>query len=490
MRVATVQTMTCPRCGAPVKGDFKYCPECACRLHPGAYVRERPAHTTAQGRIVLGLIAASLLAAGTFVGYRVFGDRHTASPTEAPRHAFLTIDDLQDVVSIPEGTAFWDPETVWTPPPDDEVDQRILDALPATSLATSAHDLATHPRRLGRWSRLVRIFYARTRDLMQEQVRHVRIRTRPFQMTRTEITRGQWAEFLRAVEQDPGTLLQQAWIRNLWRPDEETTAPWAVAYRSAWWYAVQARTRDRLAAAAPELVKPAFITTHDLARITPAQALKLLYPASWVRIDEGGAIYWVLEPGTEDLPVTDISWWDAQIFVAWASQRLGLMGLRLPNWAEWVRAYHGNHPAKPPDDFDDAGDPGWRWPWGNVLDPHGCNNLNHSWNDPLPTLRDVRRLYGWHDGDTADGVLSMAGNAAEWTRSWAGREQPATGDYVALNWSDEGTTPFAFAMGGSYLKGINDCSVDARMSLRKTERRIDVGFRLVFNPISGLGSDR
>jgi formylglycine-generating enzyme required for sulfatase activity len=236
----------------------------------------------------------------------------------------------------------------------------------------------------------------------------------------------------------------------------------------------------------PDIPVPAFIEAERLDTMTNAEAVKLLYPASWVRMDEGGALYWVLEPGTENLPVTDISWWDAQLFVVWARQQLNLNTLRVPNWAEWVRALHGNHPVKPIDDYDDKGDAGWRWPWGNVVDPHGCNNLNHGLNDAQPRIRDVRRSYGWHEGDTVDGILNMAGNAAEWTR---GSRYGKVGDgenYVLKDDPEEPSTSHAFAYGGSYLAGLDDCSVNGRVALRKTERRIDVGFRLVLDPGGGL----
>ncbi len=511
MRVATVNTMHCPRCDAPVKGDFKYCPECACRLRIQAAPAETPPEGGRKGALLLGLVAAGLLAAGIFVGNRVLGDR-PMPPLTSQVSPILSMDDVHDSwVSVSEGIAFWEPDIVLAAPPEDEVDPRLLRSFKRGDLSRFLDRVVEEPRHLTRWSKIVSLIHTRTRDLMEEKVRHTPIRTRPFRAMRYEVSRGQYAEFLRDVGADPAQLFRLfRGLEDLWRP--KGRPDWAVNIRRDYWNAVSERLRRRMAldllpaktepepddqkeplsraepgAADPPLPElppipvPAFIEAERLDTLSDADAVKLLYPASWVRMDESGTLYWVLEPGTENLPVTDISWWDAQLFVVWARQRLGLNTLRVPSWAEWVRAFHGNHPAKPIDDFDDAGDSGWRWPWGNAVDPHGCNNLNHTWNDPVPTIRDVRRPYGWHDGDTVDGIFSMAGNAAEWTNG-SRIEVFATGlNYVLKDDPREGDTDRAFAYGGSYLAGLDDCSVKSGVSLRKTERRIDVGFRLVLD---------
>lgn len=520
MRVATVNTMNCPRCDAPVKGDYKYCPECACRLRIQADPVEPEARSAPLGGLVLGVVGAALLAAGIFVGYQVLGDRPVrVGPTTTPRQIIPVTAIAEEMALVPEGVAFWEPETVWEAPPEDEVDLRLLRTFDRGEVAGFLEGVRREPERLSRIGRLLRLLHARTRDIMEERVRYVPVRTRAFLMMKHEVTRGQWAEFLRSVEADPSQLLlAYPDLEGFWRP--EGRPEWAVYYRLDWWRAVEEHIRSRLALEAPtdedlisqnepganedgadpvellalpDVPVPDFIDAAQLDTMTNAEAVKLLYPASWVRMDEGGALYWVLEPGTENLPVTDISWWDAQLFVVWARQKLGLNTLRVPNWAEWVRAFHGNHPAKPVDEgeeydekADEMGDGGWRWPWGNVVDPHGCNNLNHTWNDPRPMIRDVRRSYGWHDGDTVDGILNMAGNAAEWTR---GSRYLMAGDgenYVLKDDPEEGSTSRAFAYGGSYLAGLDDCSVNGRVSLRKTERRIDVGFRLVLDTGGGM----
>jgi len=483
MRVATVTTMNCPRCDAPVKGDYKYCPECACRLRIHTPPAEPPPRGGRRGALLLALVAAGLVAAGIFVGYQVLGGHTVRITTPPPSQQILTVGDIPEALAlVPEGVAFWEPWTVLEAPADDEVEPRLLGSFRRGQIAQFAERAARAPAHLTRWSRLVRVFYAHTRDIMVERTRRVPIRTRAFRMMRYEVSRGQYAEFLRSVERDPGQLLRQCpWLHGLWRPEERFE--WAVYYRLDWWLAVEEYLRQRADDPLTEDIPvPGFVDAERLDTITDAEAIKLLYPASWVRLDEGGAPYWVLDPGTENLPVTDISWWDAQLFAVWARQQLGLGSLRVPSWYEWVRAFHGNHPAREPDADDEKGDEGWRWPWGNIVDPHGCNNLNHTWNDPVPMLRDVRRPYGWHDGDTVDGVLNMAGNAAEWTRGSFIVTLPSGESYVLPDDPTEGDTDRAFAYGGSYLSGLDDCSVKSGVSLPKTERRIDVGFRLVLDP--------
>ena len=73
----------------------------------------------------------------------------------------------------------------------------------------------------------------------------------------------------------------------------------------------------------------------------------------------------------------------------------------------------------------------------------------------------------------------MAGNAAEWTRSATYMQDLSGENYVRPDDPEEGLTDRAFICGGSYLSGLYDCSINGRVTLRKTQRRVDVGFRLI-----------
>jgi iron(II)-dependent oxidoreductase len=87
--------------------------------------------------------------------------------------------------------------------------------------------------------------------------------------------------------------------------------------------------------------------------------------------------------GTEFIPVTGVTWWDAMAYARW-------VGKRLPSEVEWEKAARG--------------DDGRRFPWGNKFSADRGNNGT----TPLP-------VGSKPEGASPYGLVDMAGNAAEWT---------------------------------------------------------------------------
>ena len=98
---------------------------------------------------------------------------------------------------------------------------------------------------------------------------------------------------------------------------------------------------------------------------------------------------WVADPGHENRPVVEASWFGAGAYCAW-------LGKRLPTEAEWEKAARGTD--------------GRKYPWGNEPPDREHAHFDAGWDD----LRDVGRL---PKGASAYGVLDMAGNAWEWVSS-------------------------------------------------------------------------
>ena len=178
-----------------------------------------------------------------------------------------------------------------------------------------------------------------------------------------------------------------------------------------------------------------------------------------------------LPPDKLDHPVVYVSWHDAVAYCDWLADVTG-KPYRLPSEAEWEKAARGTN--------------GRIYPWGNRwypgwCDTH-CNTLEGGVRGTTPVERYPR-------GASPYGVLDMAGNVREWTRSlWGqegeepdfeypydpqdGRENPEAGDDVRR-----------VVRGGSW----NDGRYGFRCAFREGYIRPDyghntLGFRVVVSP--------
>jgi formylglycine-generating enzyme required for sulfatase activity len=99
---------------------------------------------------------------------------------------------------------------------------------------------------------------------------------------------------------------------------------------------------------------------------------------------------YVVEPGFEDHPATQVSWYGAQAYCAWA-------GARLPTEAEWEKAARGVD--------------GRRYPWGDRAP--GCDRAQYGdcGGETVPVGANPA-------GASPCGALDMAGNVWEWVADW------------------------------------------------------------------------
>jgi formylglycine-generating enzyme required for sulfatase activity len=115
-------------------------------------------------------------------------------------------------------------------------------------------------------------------------------------------------------------------------------------------------------------------------------------PKDW----EGG----ILPDGKEDHPVVEVTWHDAVAYCNWLAEVTG-KAYRLPSEAEWEKGARGTD--------------GRVYPWGNEWDPKRCNSEEGSPGDTTP-------VDAYPEGASPYGLLDMAGNVWEWTRSLWGKE--------------------------------------------------------------------
>jgi formylglycine-generating enzyme required for sulfatase activity len=160
----------------------------------------------------------------------------------------------------------------------------------------------------------------------------------------------------------------------------------------------------------------------------------------------------------DDLPRINVCWYEAVVFCRWLDAQIyppqsprtrgddrGV--ITLPTEQQWQRAA--------------IGDTGWKYPWGNEVDPKQCNSSESGIGKPTPVTQ-------YPSGASPYGVLDMSGNVWEWCLTGWGT------DDVSLDHHDERVLRGgSFTCEDYYLRAAN------RFRVIPDGRRYTVGLRCV-----------
>jgi formylglycine-generating enzyme required for sulfatase activity len=128
------------------------------------------------------------------------------------------------------------------------------------------------------------------------------------------------------------------------------------------------------------------------------------YTAFVVATDHGRPRHWEggkPPQGKEDHPVVYVHWHDVMAYCNWLAQVTG-KAYHLPSEAEWEKGARGTD--------------GRIYPWGNEWDSKRCNSGQGGPGDTTP-------MGAYPQGASPYGLLDMAGNVWEWTRSLWGKDK-------------------------------------------------------------------
>jgi formylglycine-generating enzyme required for sulfatase activity len=158
--------------------------------------------------------------------------------------------------------------------------------------------------------------------------------------------------------------------------------------------------------------------------------------------------------GTENYPVTNVSFQDAQEYCRWLTKKIGFP-VRLPSEAEWEYAARGNTANK--------------YPWGS------------EWNKQAVISKEtggkISAVKSFALNRSAFGAFDMAGNVWEWTLEKVEKNETVA-DQEVKEALDRGRA-LRVVKGGSALIPAAQISVQARYQIPENTKVPSVGFRYV-----------
>ena len=171
---------------------------------------------------------------------------------------------------------------------------------------------------------------------------------------------------------------------------------------------------------------------------------------SYFTLDEGTGriiIPEVDQDGTSwdpDWPIVLVSYEDAEAYAAWRSSRDGL-SYHIPEAAQLEKAARGVD--------------GRIFVWGNDFDPSFCRMRESEQGRPFPAS-----IHAYPIDCSPYGVMQLNGNVAEWSSTWASREDRTK-----------------IMRGGSYSSSSQGCRLDWPLSSPCDFRYSSYGFRLAID---------
>jgi formylglycine-generating enzyme required for sulfatase activity len=233
-----------------------------------------------------------------------------------------------------------------------------------------------------------------------------------YKIDKYEVTNAQYRAFLIAT----GHNAPNTWPRNGYNFSDQQLATWPLE-----------GLRD--------VATNRFLLDMDVPNMSKAELLKEMKKVNQAR---------------DNLPVTSVTWFDANDYCLWAKKRL-------PTEAEWEKAARGTE--------------AFEYPWGNTWDTNKINTLSENPDAPYSAV-------GSYSGDVSPyGVYDMSGNVAEWVADWYQAYPDAPASDIKFFGEKQRVVRGGMASSGHYDSLSIVFRAAKRTHLLPNTALIDLGFR-------------